>query len=570
MSSPAASPPDDELALARAELALGQPTAAVARLTRLIAAAPGNPLHLYWLSAALGAAGAWAEHVQILRQAQATHAARLIAQAGGELARLQTDPAYALQVGDLFYGQRQVGVASLPFGCAAMAPGAPAAFLLKYGLSLQHQGRVDEAIAAFTAACELAPGDAQARGFLLFSLFHAPDGVARHAEAARRFARIFDSVPRKASGSFANPPLEGRKLRIGYVAPDAMGTQLRQFLGPVLEHHDPDAVEVFHYVAVAPATPPPVGIVRPIGTLSDEAAAELIRADGVDVLLDLWGHTAGGRLGVFARRAAPVQASWMNYVQTTGLTEMDYLLHPDCLNVPGAQAQCTETLWHIGPEMSPFRPDPRPDPSPTPARAAGVITFGCYSNPVRLSEQTFDLWARILGRVPASRLVLRYSYYADEVLQNSVLMRFAARGIDVERIHFRGHAVQPDYYRSYAEIDLALDPVPCPAGTTSLDALANGVPVLTLAGADYYSRIGVANTGPMGLDELITESGDDYVERAVELTADIEALDRLRTRVRETFDASGRRDEGGFTRRLEGHLRQMFGLWLERRDAAAA
>ena len=562
--------PADELALARAELALGQADAAARRLTEFTRRAPGHVLGRYWLAAALGAAGAWSEHAQALGQAQTTHALNLIAQASGDLQRMQTDPAYALQVGDIFYGRRQVGVASVAYGMAAMAPSASATVLLKYGLSLQHQGRIGEANAAFAAACERAPDNGQARGFLLYSLFFAPDGVARHAAAARDFARLYDGVAKRTPDSFKNPPLDGRKLRIGYVAPDAMGTQLRQFLLPVLENHDPRAVEVFHYLAAPPSSAPPIGQVRAIGQMGDEAAAELIRADGIDVLLDLWGHTAGGRLGVFARRAAPVQASWMNYVQTTGVGEIDYLLHPDCLDVPGAQDHCAETLWHIGPEIAPFRPDPRPDPSPAPALTNGFVTFGSYSHPVRFSDETIAGWSRVLQRVPASRLVLRYSYYADEVLRNAILMRFAAHGVDIERIQFRGHAVQPEYYQSYAEIDFALDPAPCPAGTTSLDALANGVPVLTLAGRDYYSRIGVCNTGPMGLDELIVESWDDYVERAAELTRDAAALDALRRRVRERFDGSGRRDEAGFTRRLEGHLASMFNLWLERRNAAAA
>ncbi|HEX4098825.1 MAG TPA: hypothetical protein VHX64_19005 [Caulobacteraceae bacterium] len=570
MSSQPAPSPAEGLALARAELAEGKAEAAAERLAALAVVAPANPLVHYWRSAALGAAGRWDEHRAVLRQAQNVHALALIGQAGGDLNQLRDDAAYARQVGDIFYKRWQMGVASAAYGCAASVPGAPPSALIRYGLALQHQGRVEEALAAFTAAAELAPRDVHARGFLLYMLFHAPDGVARHAEAARRFARVFEAVPRPAPDSFDNPPLEGRKLRIGYVAPDAMGTQLRQFLGPVLEHHDPEAVELFHYVEAEPAKPPPQGQIRAIGKLGDEAAAELIRGDRIDVLLDLWGHTAGGRLGVFARRAAPVQASWMNYVQTTGLAEMDYLLHPDCLAEPGAQAHCSETIWHIGPEMGPFRPDPRPAPSPTPALANGFVSFGSYSNPVRLSETTLDLWSEILMRVPTAQLVLRYSYYADEVLQNSVLMRFAARGIDVGRIQFHGHATQPAYYQSYAEIDFALDPAPIPAGTTSLDALANGVPVLTLAGADYYSRIGVANTGPMGLDELIAWSAENYVDRAVELTSDFGALDALRTRVRQSFDASGRRDEAGFTRRLEGHLTQMFELWRAQRDKAAA
>jgi predicted O-linked N-acetylglucosamine transferase (SPINDLY family) len=570
MSSPTDPPAADELALARAELAMGQAEAAARRLQAHIERAPGDPLAHYWLAAALGASGAWAEHAAALQQAQTTHALKLIAQAGGDLVRMQSDAAYALQVGDIFYGRAQVGVASAAYGLAAMAPGAPAAVLLKLGLSLQHQGRVDEAVSAFAAVCDMAPNNGQARGFLLYSLFFARDGVARHAEAARRFAHIFDAVAKKAPESFDNPPLDGRKLRIGYVAPDAMGTQLRQFLGPVLEHYDPEATEVFHYVAAPPKTPPPGGQVRPIGHLDDDRAAELIRADAIDVLIDLWGHTAGGRLGVFARRAAPVQVSWMNYLQTTGLEEIDYLMHPDCMRAEGAQEQCSETLWYMGPEVAPFRPDPRPDPTPTPARALGYVTFGSYTHPVRLSDETIDGWSRILQRVPASRLVLRYRYYEDEVLRNSILMRFAARGIDIERIHFRGHVAQPEYYQSYAEIDFALDPSPCPAGTTILDALANGVPMLTMRGRDFYARSGVSGAGPMGLDELIAESWDDYVDRAVDLTRDPEALDALRRRVRETFDGSGRRDEAGFTRRFEGQLAQMFNLWRERRSAAAA
>ncbi len=307
-----------------------------------------------------------------------------------------------------------------------------------------------------------------------------------------------------------------------------------------------------------------------IGDLSDGEAARLVREDRIDVLLDLWGHTAHGRLGVFARRAAPVQVSWMNYVQTTGLKEMDYLLHPDSLNVPGAQDDCTETLWYIGPSPGPFRPDPRPDPTPTPALAAGFVTFASYTHPIRLSDQTLDGWSRILKAVEGSRLVLRYGYYVDEVLKNTILTRFAARGVAQSRIHFRGHVTQPEYYQSYAEIDLALDPAPCPTGTTGADALANGVPMLTLAGADYYSRIGVANLSPLGLDELITESWDEYVERAVALTSDHQALDALRRRVRAAFDASPRRDEEGFTRRLEGEFVKMFQRWREGRQADAA
>jgi predicted O-linked N-acetylglucosamine transferase (SPINDLY family) len=274
---------------------------------------------------------------------------------------------------------------------------------------------------------------------------------------------------------------------------------------------------------------------------------------------------------VFARKPAPVQASWLNYVQTTGLEVVDYLIHPDCLKVAGAQDHCAETLWYLGPTISPFRPDSRPEPTPTPALARGFVTLANYNHPARLNDETVAAWSAILNKVPGSRLVLRYRYYQDEALQNVTLMRFVAHGVAPERIQFGEPLAQPDYYRSYAEIDIALDPSPNPGGTTSLDAVANGVPLLTLAGEDYFSRIGLAVVEPLGLDELIAGSWPDYIERAVALAHDIPALDALRAKVRQAFDASERRDEAGFTRRLEAAFRDMFSLWsVGRMESGAA
>jgi protein O-GlcNAc transferase len=559
-----------EIAEAQSQLWAGAPEHARNRLQDVVAQAPDNPLARYWLAAAHGASGDWADHLTALRAAQILHSEQILRGSTADRPRMAQDAAYAEQVGNFFYSRRMMGAACAAYALAVQAPGVTLTALLSYGLAFQHQGRIAEALEIFRRAVDRAPEDGRARGFLLYALFHVPEGVKRHAEAAAEFAAIHAEAPRKSAASFTNRKLSGRKLRIGYVAPDIMGTQLRQFLAPVLENHDPKAVEIFHYMHTAPSAPPPIGKVRVIGGLSDGQAARLIRDDAIDVLLDLWGHTANGRLGVFARRAAPVQASWMNYVQTTGLAEIDYLIHPDCLNVTGAQEVCAERLWHIGPDMGPFRPDPRPAPTPTPAVANGYVTFGSYTHPVRLSEATLDAWARILRGARGAKLVLRYRYYEDEVLRNSVLIRFAARGVAQDRILFRSQADQPEYYQSYSEIDLALDPTPCPAGTTSLDALANGVPVLTLAGEDYYSRIGIANTGPMGLHELITETMDEYVESALALTADVAALSTLRVRVRNAFDASSRRDEAGFTRLFERNLTQMFEAWLAERAARDA
>jgi protein O-GlcNAc transferase len=558
--------PQAELELAQRELFGGLAPAALARLEALVEIEPQNIVAGYFLAAARGATGDDSGFKSALREARNSHALSVIAQAGGDLAGLAEDPAYAVKLAEAVYGNHHVAVASAAYAFAAQAPGASPSAMLGYALSLQHQGRVDHALEAFVKACEAFPQSPVVRSFLLYILFHVDDGVRRHAEAAGEWSRVYASQPLPSAASFPNRPLEGRRLRIGYVAP-SIGNQLRQFLMPVLENHDRATTHVTVYVNDAPQGEVAADEVRVLGAMSDTDAARLVRKDRIDILIDLWGHTSGSRLGVFGLKPAPVQASWMNYVQTSGMPAIDYLLHPDCFNVPGAQDHCVEKLWHIGPVMSPFRPDPRPDPTPTPAMANGFLTFGSYNHPIRLNDQTVAGWARILCAVPGSRLVLRYRYFIDEVLQNVTLMRFAAHGVEPHRIVFEGALAQPDYYRSYAEIDIALDPAPCPGGTTSMDAVANGVPVLTLAGADYYSRIGVAVLEPLGLTELITDSWDAYVRRAVELASDVEALDALRARVRQAFDASPRGDEVGFTRMIEGEFRKMFDLWRERRGA---
>jgi predicted O-linked N-acetylglucosamine transferase (SPINDLY family) len=355
------------------------------------------------------------------------------------------------------------------------------------------------------------------------------------------------------------------------VAPAFGALQVRQFITPILERHDPTDVAVTLYCATAEHEGgwPAHIAVRPIGQLPDDTAARLIRADGIDVLVDCWGHSAGSRLGVFARRAAPVQAGWINFIQTTGLACMDYVLHSDSMAAPGTAALFSEQVLSLGPVLSPFRPPAnRPPATPTPALARGQVTFGSFNHPAKLGEATVAAWSRILAARPEARLVLKYRYFVDPVLQAATRARFAVHRIAPARIEFRGQSEGADYLAAFAEIDLALDPSPCPGGTTTCDALALGVPVLTLRGPDFYSRIGVQAMA--GLPELVAEDWDDYVARAVALTADAAALDALRRRVRPAFEAGPMCDEAGFVRRLEARFRDAFEAWRGRDAAAAA
>ena len=551
---------DTEIDRAQADIAAGAIVEAVERLQSLIEVPIYDHRLHYAMAAALGAVGDADGQQSWLQDAQTFHALQAISEQDGvDMGRFVSEPSYALEVGQKAYSEGRMGLASAAFAQVAPQPGAPLNAILQWGLSLLHQGRIPEAITAFSLGADTYR-NSMAHEFLLYACFFAPDGVRLHAAEARRWAQLY--APSPADRPFANPDLTGRKLRIGYVAPSFLRSQLRQFIVPVLENHDLDELEVFIYCA-DPATETGIraSAVRGIGTLSDIDAASLIASDGLDVLVDLWGHTAGGRLGVFALKPAPIQAAWINYVQTTGLTAMDYVLHAEGTKAPDDDELFVEQIWRLGPIAAPFRPGERLDPTPTPSLANGYVTFASFNHPARLNDATLAAWAAILKGRAGSRLLLKYRYFVDPVLQQALLARFLGHGVTAEQIVFEGHSAGPDYLKSFGRIDLALDPSPAPGGTTSSEAVSNGVPLLTLRGPDFYSRIGTLRLEPLGLHDLVAESWDDYIAKALALTEDLAALDALRAQVRPRFEASPIRDEAGFTRILEDAFRQMFVRW---------
>lgn len=554
---------------ASAALLAGDDDAAITGYRAVIAASPADTDARYGLASALAAAGDGLGAGAALEDARLLHGLLLAKAKGVDLPRLERDGDYGAAVAGQLYNARHVATASVIYGRAILAGHRSQAGLVSYGLSLQHQGRAEEAIRVFRAAADLYP-TAEVDQFSLFPHFMVEDGPARYAAAARAWAERW--TPEAENPVFGNPSLHGRRLRLGYVSPAFGATQVRQFITPILESHDPAAVEVFLYPKAADHEGgwPSHIRVRPIGHLPDETAAALIRRDGIDVLVDCWGHNAGSRLGVFARRAAPVQAAWINFVQTTGLKRMDYVLHAASMDAPGTAALFTERVVSTGEINIPFRPHAeRPAVGPTPALASGRITFGCFNHPAKLSDATVQAWSRILKGRPGSRLLLKYGYFADPVLQSVTRARFAAERVAPDRIEFQGHSTGAAYLAAFGDVDLFLDPSPCPGGTSTCDALSMGGPVLTLAGPDFYSRIGIQCLIAAGLPELVAESWDAYVARAVELTADASALDALRALVRPGFDGGPYGDAEGFTRRLEQTLAGLFTDWTQQQGDQA-
>jgi predicted O-linked N-acetylglucosamine transferase (SPINDLY family) len=544
---------------AREALVAGEADAAVGLLRGLIDQAPQLHDARYGLAAALAAGGDAAGAAQALDDARLLHAIALMRANGVDVQRCRADPAYAIDIGLKFYAARHVAIASTAFSLGVAAGYAERQGLLTYALSLQHQGRAEEATQVFAAVNQMFPSPVTHQ-FLLFSLFAVENGVERHVAEARRWGRLYGQAPTPKPFPYARDP--NRRIRVGYVAPSFCETQSRQFTQPVMQGHDRGAFEVFAYPAKAETGDWAAEVtVRAIGTTPDSAALALIRADEIDILVDCWGHNAGNRLTMFARRAAPIQVSWLNYQQTTGVAAMDYVLHADSVDQPGMQDLFNEEIVRLGVTSAPFRSDAR-GTTPAPALRNGYVTFGSFINPTKLTGETVAGWAGVLSAQPGSKLVLKYGYFIDPVLQATTAARFAGHGVDPRRIVFQGHTTGDAYEAAFGEIDLALDPSPCPGGTTTLEALSRGVPVLTLAGETFYSRIGVQQVVGAGLSELVAESWDDYAARAAAASETPERLQSLRERAYAGFAAAPCHDEAAVVGRMEDAYRAMFARWI--------
>jgi predicted O-linked N-acetylglucosamine transferase (SPINDLY family) len=551
-----------DLATGREALLAGDPLAAADAFARAAAADPADVEARYWLASACMLAGDGERAHQALGDARTLHAFAELAGAGLDLQRLKTDAVHANDIASRLGGHGLMTLASVVWGMAIAAGSTDPYLFTSYGLSLQHQGRVEEASEVFrlTAANF---NSKSLRQFFVYAQLFCEDGERRHAEQARLWAAAY---PAPSRTTHANPPLAGRKLRVGFVALSFAASQLRQFIAPILESLDPEAVEIILYPAEADTETgwPSTIAVRPIGGLDDAAAAALIERDGVDILNDCWGHTAGSRLGVFAHKPAPVQVAWINFFQTTGLPQMDYVLHAAGDTAPQGAALFAEELWPLGPVFTPFRPSAgRLPPAPTPARATGVVTFGSFNHPAKLSPGAIAAWATVLRNRSGSRLLLKYRYFADPVFQRVTQTYFAAHGVEPERILFEGHSEGEDYFQAFRKVDLMLDAWPAPGSTTTLDALSNGVPLLAMVGerpnvGGVYAR---SILRAVGLEDLVAGTPEAFVARALDITADLDRLDRLRAQVRPNFDQSPICDEAGFARTLERAYVQMFERW---------
>lgn len=358
-----------------------------------------------------------------------------------------------------------------------------------------------------------------------------------------------------------------RRLKIGYISPDLRLHSVAYFIEPVLAHHNKTRVEVFgyyHFREVDEVTTRLRGYADhwlDCCDYTDDELAQRIRADGIDILVDLAGHTSDNRLAVFARKPAPVQVTYLGYVATTGLKAMDYrLTHADA-DPPGSEKRDSELLYYLPRSLWCYRP---PDDMPavvavTPARRNGYVTFGSLNNVAKVSNAAVALWSRVLHAVPGSRLIM--AGVPEGKARSHMHARFAAYRIETVRIEFHPWLGLKEFRELHHGIDVMLDPFPHNGNTTTCENLWMGVPVLSLAGDRFVARFGYMLLKCIGLESLAAHDEEEYVSLAVALTCDHDRLDALRAGMRARITTSPLRDEAGFTRDLEAAYRAMWRAW---------
>ncbi|MFA7241484.1 MAG: tetratricopeptide repeat protein [Sulfuricellaceae bacterium] len=438
------------------------------------------------------------------------------------------------------------------------------------GVTLQDLGLLDEALARFCRALEIKPDYADAYSNILFTLNYHPDKSSEEIFVAyREFDKRFGLPLREKWRPHNNSCETNRRLKIGYVSPDFRRHSCRHFLEPLLAHHDKrSAVEVYAYAELVQedeVTTRYRGYVDhwvPTVGMADEALSERIRADGIDILVDLashTGHIAKSRLPTFALKPAPVSLSWLGFGYTTGLTAVDYLL-TDLASAPeGSEGLFSESPWRLETPGYVYRPaEDMGQVSHLPALARGHVTFGTLTRAVRINYRTIRVWSEILKRVEGSRLVIDSRNFRSVAMQDALAEKFAAHGVARERLEIGFHSPPWDVLRS---LDIGLDCFPHNSGTTLFETLYMGVPFVTLAGRPSAGRLGSSILEGVGHPSLIARTEVEYVEIAAALALDLPKLVTLRGGLREKMETSPLMDEAGFARKVEAAYREMFEKW---------
>lgn len=576
-------------------LEAGRPDVAAAALERAASAQPGSAATLNLLGVAYRQSGRLADAIARLSaaakldprffDAQVNLGSALLDAGDHDAALACYRKAIALDpraasahnnLGNLYREMRRPTEAIAAYRAALALDPRHARAHANLGNMLRELGDAEAAVAEFRASLSLAPDRPEVWSNLLLTMNgsdRATTGeiAAEHRAFGAHFARLLPPLPPRTE-----PAVRASRLRVGYVSADLRKHAVATFFEPLLDAHDRARVEVFCYYN-QPRGDEVTERIRaraehflPVAGVSDRQLAERIRADGIDVLVDLTGHTADNRLPLFFLKPAPVQCTWLGYLGGTGVPTIDWRITDawatpeDAQNPPGI-----EPPWRLPRTQWCYRPYAQsPEVGPLPASGAGHVTFACLNGPGKSSPATLAAWSAILRAVPASRLILLASPDAGRV--DALRRHFAQDGIDAARIELVARMPLADYLALYHRADIGLDTFPYTGGTTTCDAAWMGVPVITLPADRPFAGSGATILANLDLRDLVATTPQDYVARAVALATDHARLAQLRSGLRERMRASPLTDATGFARDFEAALHAMFERTVGGRSAGGA
>ncbi|EUC21290.1 tetratricopeptide repeat protein [Paraburkholderia hospita] len=438
--------------------------------------------------------------------------------------------------------------------------------------ALVEAGELQAAVEAYRIAINLRPDCAEPRSNLLFALNYTPDvSPETYLSEARRFEEaLYASVLPYTSWPASRDRGQSRPLRIGIVSGDLKRHPVGYFLDSVLANIDRSRIEFVAY---------PTRVIEDdltriikrrfvqwtsLAAMSDEEAARRIRDDGVDVLIDASGHTAHNRLGVFARKAAPVQASWIGYFASTGLRAIDYILCDAQVLPETEEAHFVERPWRLQDSYLCFTPPQEPvEVGPSPHLTQGAVTFGYFGKLGKMTDEVVAVWSHALLSVPGSRLFLKARELDGDYAMREAVTRFAAHGIDGSRLLLEGGSPRAEYLAAYHRVDVMLSPFPYPGGTTTAEALWMGIPVLAMKGDRFLTHVCESMLHAAGLADWIAQDADDYVAKAVASANDTAKLGAIRAALRNQLLASPLCDAPRFARNLEAAFEAMCSVHVD-------
>jgi protein O-GlcNAc transferase len=435
------------------------------------------------------------------------------------------------------------------------------------GNALLGLGRLDDALVSYRQALRIRPGFAMAHSNLIFNMDLMPGFDTAALQSERKKWAVLHADHLRQHTAYNNSPDPNRRLRIGYVSADFRIHSAAYAFGAMLTQFDSGNFDIFAYSnsivedELTRTFQASVTDWRNIARLSDDAAADLIRADRIDILVDLSGHSAGNRLLVFARKPAPIQITAWGYAAATGMSAMD-VFFADPVYVPSDEKGLyAEKIGYLPCVLGFYFPHAAPPVNALPALSGRGVTFGSFNRMVKNSEQAYDAWIRILQAIPDSRMVFKTPALDDADTRARMLGNFTCAGIDPARIVLLGKTGRDEHLAAFNQIDIALDPFPHGGGVSALEGLMMGVPVITLHWPTLAGRLSASIVTSMGLCDWVVQTQEQYVELAVEKARDLQSLSTLRQQLRGIFTSSILGDQAAYVQVVEREYRKLWQDW---------